>query len=246
MELVRRLRIHFVYIVIFLILALIMVTAYKSYWNADLVKLVEFSATLTSIILAVLAIFITIYYSSGYTGNIDRIDQGVSKLSEVNQEISEATKLIRQKIDCLPGQIEDLGKQLKGLNESMLDLDSTSNDKKLTNANDDRTIEQKLAGTRPPKYLFLLYSIYLAKTKNIPWPIKKLSDNNDNLYYYIMGCLIPLQNVGMVKFKKSNMKLDEWEIGDVNAKFLEAIKSFKDLISSDDRKIIEKVFGNFD
>ena len=64
---------HYRYVILILVLALISIFSYYFYGNEDLVKTISFAGTLASIILSVLAIFITVLSNDSLSSMIHKI-----------------------------------------------------------------------------------------------------------------------------------------------------------------------------
>ena len=81
---------HYRYVIFILVLALISTFSYYFYGNEDLVKTISFAGTLASIILSVLAIFITVLSNDSLSSMIHKIRDLYEAIKDIPDSIKKS------------------------------------------------------------------------------------------------------------------------------------------------------------
>ena len=95
-------RVHAGYIFLLLMLAIIGLITSKWGDNPKLVEYVTFAVTVSSLLLAILAIAYTVYSNTSFGRNIQTLDTASKDISSVSQTVAAATIELQNRIDGLP------------------------------------------------------------------------------------------------------------------------------------------------
>lgn len=218
-----RIKIHFIYVVSILTFISIITFSYNSYWNADLIKLIEFSATLISIILAILAIFITIYYSSGYSGNIKLLDEvaqkidrlstettknietATNKLEKSASEICTTSESVQKRVDLLSENTHSIGTRLDEISGQMKNHNNVTSENQFPDSMIDKLLNT--ASTAGKEFLIAIY-ICNKNTKKISLhKLAKIEESDpkfaEGKMYYFVGFASALMSVNLIWYNQS-------------------------------------------
>ncbi|KAA6342133.1 hypothetical protein EZS27_010088 [termite gut metagenome] len=116
---------HFIYVVIILALILIAVFTTFFYKENEIVHLISFAATITSIILSVLAIFITVLSNNSITGLISSI----SHIPPLIDKMNESSGRVIQSVDKMEEIQTDLINSSEKVKDSTRRMENTLNQK---------------------------------------------------------------------------------------------------------------------
>lgn len=105
---------HYIYIILILLLILVSIIAYYHSDEHDLVAQVGFAASISSIILSVLAIIVTVVSN----GSMDKLAHGMYGLRDVPADVKKSTDDAIKKITDTTNYKENIGK--KDLDNSIL------------------------------------------------------------------------------------------------------------------------------
>lgn len=115
---------HYRYVIFILVLALISTFSYYFYGNEDLVKTISFAGTLASIILSVLAIFITVLSNDSLSSMIHKIRDLYEVIKDIPDSIKksiislgETTRQLQNNIEVMNGLLPELKTQLCNVDE---------------------------------------------------------------------------------------------------------------------------------
>lgn len=101
-------RIHFGYIIAFLIIVIISLVTIQ--WGAikDLTNYITFALTLTSLVLAILAIVYSFFSNSSMTKNISNLEEASAKISSNSELLNSATLKLQQNLDDIPTTLKTI------------------------------------------------------------------------------------------------------------------------------------------
>lgn len=112
-------KIHACYIVAILVAIIIALTTSKWGDNPKLVDFVNFAATLTSLVLAVLAIIYAFLSNASVAKSMNEITSASSAMSTTADNISNAAKELSNRIETIPTKLESMEGQFKELASSL-------------------------------------------------------------------------------------------------------------------------------
>jgi len=104
----RTIKIHFTYITSILTAIIIGLVAVKWSEIPNLTELISFSLTLSSLLLAVIAIVYAIYSNSSFGRNIGKLDDASDNISVSAQDLKSISLELSAKIDATPDALSNL------------------------------------------------------------------------------------------------------------------------------------------
>lgn len=114
---------HYRYVIFILVLALISTFSYYFYGNEDLVKTISFAGTLASIILSVLAIFITVLSNDSLSSMIHKIRDLYEVIKDIPDSIKKSIISLGETIRQLQNNIEVMNGLLPELKTQLCNVD---------------------------------------------------------------------------------------------------------------------------
>lgn len=101
-------RIHAGYILLILVGTIIGLTTSRWGDNPKLVDYVNFAATLTSLVLAFLAIVYAFFSNWAISTNLAKMQTAADSVREVSSEVSAAAQELREKIEAIPSKLDQM------------------------------------------------------------------------------------------------------------------------------------------
>src|SRR5256885_13949970 len=99
-------KIHAFYILTILIAVIIILLTIRWTGIPNLVEYITFALTLTSLVLAALAIIYAFYSNSSFSQNISTLNNVSRDVSDTAKELSKATNNLSLQIESIPSQLE--------------------------------------------------------------------------------------------------------------------------------------------
>lgn len=114
--------VHFYYIIS--ILLLIIIVLITKHWGQipNLVILISFAATLSSLVLAILAIVYAFYSNNSFQQNTKNLNEASKNISETSQELLKMSLDLTNKIEQIPSSIDSLAIIQKQTNEKLQNI----------------------------------------------------------------------------------------------------------------------------
>jgi hypothetical protein len=208
-------KIHASYIFFILIAVIIGLITVKWSGIPDLANLITFALTVTSLVLAVLAIGYSVYSNTSFTQNISTMTTAAQDVSKTATELSNMTGALSQKVEVIPSRIELLeGKMSERFDLMLLEggLKKSGQVENIESADAKGHDPQKIEDAVPIKYstflekssyagLLTLYCCIKAyKTKkafNLKDYFKTIDWGDDSFYAGLLGAL---RSVGVIDF----------------------------------------------
>ena len=181
----NELKIHGFYIILILITIIICLSAVKMGDNEKMFNYISFAATISSILLAVIAIIYSFYSNSSMSQSLGSLDSISKDVAKNTLEMTSATEDLRKKIEEIPFYLKPIedkadltNSRLEQLSKSPQISSSKIMDKEL-----------KLSYINNASFLGLkaLYCTLLSFQKTKPFKfsnITTLSTNNSEMYMY--------------------------------------------------------------
>lgn len=219
-------KVHRNYIAGFLGFAVIMlITAkYGGPENAIFTYL-SFGSTITSLVLSILAIFVTVQSSSdmykqfskmedvtrSITSTSEQINSTLGNLKDTESNLQSTSLNISKQIDCLIDKIDERVKTRiketednisKQLEESLNNISQTGNQQIQSNDENVEKVKRYFVNTTSGNGLLALYACALSFEKSKPFELSFLFQGNEP---YTFGFLIACISVSMVNFTNDQM-----------------------------------------
>lgn len=217
------LKIHFLYVVGILVAIIIAISTLRLSDNQNFTSIISFAGTITSIILSVLAIFITVLSNDSLSNlmerirglidvinpaknkideSSDKIEKTIKQLSETNSELKETSKSIEEMVQNLKKDVCDRFKCIEEKFNEFLNSQNNSDDSTLENC---QLNVEAFLNSSSFYGLRLLYCCLLLKEREKPLKLKDFcaEDNSRNRMYYAWGFLVAAKSAGYISCKKN-------------------------------------------
>lgn len=214
---------HYIYIIIALVLTVILVIAYRSSDNAELVKLVSFAGTITSIILSVIAIFMTILSNDSLGGTLNKIRDVSDSIHDVPTLINESvgnmqeiSALLKNTIDDMKTHVSNLALRVETVDDHISEakehiqlLVSLNTKVEHKDSQEDNVVQLQERVVNYASYigLLLIYSLIESTNKGGGrLNLDTVSGITSTSYDYLQGYLVALASSGIVEYDGTDPK----------------------------------------
>lgn len=220
-------KIHFSYIISILIAIIILLVSIKWGQVPNLVDLISFALTITSLVLAILAIAYAVYSNNSFSSNISKLDSASETLVKTSDKISNVAGSFLEQIESIPLLLKSI--ETKTDTTQML-IGELSKPQKSINANEtiDNSISndmlQGLIYKSSNSGLSALYIIYKSYEKGKAFNLKSVCEICKLQYDYIYGFLVCVISLDLFTYKEierkeaSNTYFD-WKVEKVHPAF---------------------------
>lgn len=214
-------KLHRNYIVGFLSFAIITIISAKYGGpNNNIFDYLSFGSTITSLVLSVLAIFVTVQSSSDLYKQFTRIDNAtetiasisrkldgtLDKISEVEKELSSTSSIITNQVDNIISRFdENLKKRMQEtedkLSEQINSLGITETNKHEQEENEDviesiNNLKTRFLNLISATGTLVIYACILSRNKNKDFMLTDFFKNNEQ---YVYGFLISTISIGLLE-----------------------------------------------
>lgn len=230
-------KIHFTYIIGILIVIIIILLTIK--WNGipQLVELISFSLTLTSLILAILAIGYAVYTNNSSRDSLTKLNDASENISTTSNYLTDITSKLHKRIESIPSllqSVEQKSDETQDLLKKILNKpEKPEYVEKITKGiNMGIDVEGLIKGNSITGLVILLILKYAYEAQT-QINFKELSKEFDlSNYSYIQGYLIPLSALNIYSYNEVKRGEDyDWLITEINEDI--AINVEKELIRRD-------------
>lgn len=198
-----RIKIHALYIISILITIIIALTTSKWGDNPRLVEYVNFFATLSSLVLAILAIVYAYLSNAAIAQSMNEIRSASDAISTTADDVSKAASDLRERVEAIPPRLESFDTRFDELKSMMTSpkMDTAPKDEKvLSDAAIDSFFEHvSLNG------LLSVYGFYLAHSSKKPFVLSDLFQTAEHRFSdYANGVLVTLSTFGAVSHTEAS------------------------------------------
>lgn len=195
---------HYRYAISYFLIALILLVALAYYDVPNLVDKLSFALTLSSLLLAILAIFYTIISANKQDSQFTKIIEATSKLGgsveDINRAASSIAKLTRdvpQHFDSISTKIDEIQSSYSVLTESEKNESFQPN----TNIGPDNTDLVKIIPKLHFNGMAVLYYFVESAMRDSPIDFKDIEDFEIASVDYTIGFLNGFEATGLIDFK---------------------------------------------
>lgn len=212
----RIIKIHRSYIIGFLGFAVVMlITAQYGGPNNEIFSYLSFASTITSLVLSILAIFVTVKSSMDLNkqfGSVNtvskQIDDTLKKLNEAESKLNETSNNISNQVNTIAEEVEkrlvprfDKSDELMS---NMSNLINGNNSQQNREFHTDNQIDKEIFLSETPRYgLYSLYACVLSKEKNKHISLSDIFDDRSD-QMYALGFIAALKSSDLLRFDKFN------------------------------------------
>lgn len=214
---------HYIYIIIALVLTVILVVAYRSSDNAELVKLVSFAGTITSIILSVIAIFMTILSNDSLGGTLNKIRDVSDSIQDVPNLINESvgnmqaiSSFLQTTIDEMKAHVSNLAIRVETVDDHISEakehiqlLVSLNNKEDHKDSLEESTLQLQERVVDYASYIGLLLIYALIESGNNgggKLDLLAVSNITSTSYDYLQGYIVALTSSGVLDYRDDDPK----------------------------------------
>ncbi len=213
-------KIHAVYIISILVAVIIIQATVKWSTIPQLVDMIMFALSVTSLILAVLAIFYTIYSNSFITQNIGTLNTASTRISQAAEDLQNTVTPIPGALQSVESQMLETQTLLKAGFEKIPGSPINKDEKR-----SEVEIPESFFEVMPPAALHILYACVLAHERGVAIDLMRLGTYakvpSVNLYWRgflaalnAMNVLSYIQEgVQVIKVRALNPKINATESG---------------------------------
>lgn len=200
----EKFKIHASYILSILLTIIIVLMAVRWVEIPKLVELITFALTLTSLVLALLAIVYAVYSNTSFSQNITTLNNASREISGTAESINHAAEDLAKKIEAIPSRLASMEVKVEQTNVLLKQYSERQNVQPLNKE------EEKAASEIADVFLerialmglFFLYAYSIAHTKNKPLNMVELSSilefPSDD---YAAGVLTATSAAGLINYK---------------------------------------------
>jgi LPS O-antigen subunit length determinant protein (WzzB/FepE family) len=220
-------KIHFFYIISILLIIIILISTLKLSSNSDLIKYISFASTITSLLLALLAIVYAYFSNATFSKNITMINEVSSELKQNTSNLTKISEVIEKDIKNLPIAIDGMGKKVESIPNLIRELTSKEPTKDKKNSNDSEiNISPELINqfNKSSSFagLLCLYAIKIAFEKKVPFNYVSFSKKTNYVSEeYAHGYLTATFSLGIFDYNSSK---EVWNITELNKNFQDTVK----------------------
>lgn len=237
---------HVGYIIFILIAIIILLVAVEWGKIEKLVEYITFALTLTSLVLALLAIVYAVFSNSKFVQNITTLTNISDEVKRNSFELKSATDDLKSKIEAIPDSLKDVEKNtsktnelLEKLSQSPISDDLIGNKINKGENLETITIDELLTDIITNSSFLgklLLYASYLSLTKKESFSLDDLFQENKD---YAFGFLSVLTSLGIILY---TTKKDIYTVSHVSQKILDEISDevMKIAKEHDEKEIISE------
>ncbi len=210
-------KIHAFYIVSILVLAIIALVTIE--WSAvpRLVDYITFALTVTSLVLALLAIAYSMYSNTSFSQNVATLDGASRLLSGTAERVSEASDELTRKVETLPSMIERVGERVDETQTLIKGLSTEAGSRPVGSVSDEGTKTEPLSSfleAASSNGLQTLYACHVAYQRKVAFDLKELCEKLEyGTYSYSWGFLVACTSAGVLG---ANISHGIWNIVEFN------------------------------
>jgi len=225
-------RIHFGYVVSFLLLIIICLVTVK--WGAieELTNYITFALTITSLVLALLAIVYSFFSNSSMTRNISNLDSASKKISSNSELLNSAADKLEKTIGDIPVTLKNIESKTEITHKAFEEFTKKEISIPKISAKDKKRIDDKSLGEMVVKNgsissWGMLLALKLAHEKNKSFNLEHFAETVDlSSEPYLRGFLVGISALGLYQYDTFESPEDvwNWKITALNQKIIDTIE----------------------
>ena len=225
-------KIHVKYIIGILLAVIIALVAFQWHDIPKLVELITFALTVTSLVLAILAIAYAVYSNSTFTQNISALNQASNDLSVASKDITSVTKDLKVKVESIPTKLESVEDKVDRL--ILLGQAADSSETRGPNPHE-KAAATDIAGffieTSTSLVWVVSYGFALSYQKRTPFLFTVLYPSSSGFNsLYAHAVLLTMKASGLLDFDPTRTTDKQWEylVVQMNDKLVESLMNHFD------------------
>ncbi|WCT12470.1 hypothetical protein [Mucilaginibacter jinjuensis] len=188
---------HYKYIITILVLAIIVLMIFFFTKDKTLVDYVSFGATLSSLILAILAIIQGFVSNNSLSDTISDLKRSSIQIENNSTDLTTLMAEFDKKFKEVPDQLKTISMKY----DEFLALITPNTQPPGTPLNFSLESVTSIVNNNSPIGNLALYAAYLSATKDKAFDFSKLISDDDEYKYYIIGNLVAYKSIGLFKIK---------------------------------------------
>lgn len=199
---------------------IIVLTTYEFADSEKLVDYLSFGLTLSSILLAIVAIFYSIVSNSELARTLGTMSGSSTELQSVTKDLQLATDQLSVQVAQVPGSIDAMKETIDATHESVSLMMSQSEGSEVVSVEtSDRSFSaEAFLRTTSMNGLFTCYAMHLAEKNGASFLLSDVAEVIGSSSDYLHGYLIALGGIGVVTWKQTPRDAEEniWGQVDIN------------------------------
>jgi hypothetical protein len=231
----KHIKVHITYIIGILIAIIVGLITVKWGNIPNLVELFSFALTISSIILAILAIAYAVYSNTSFGKNIAVLDKASDDIGNSTKYLEEISNDIHDKFNDLPELLKTLHQKTDSNQSILNDLSKQRLEQKSAITKLDDVIEgdyiKTIVTNSSISGLYTLYVLKLAREAKKKFTYQDVTEKMKLNADFFRGVLAPIQALGLTKLDVSfNTDGITWQVTDLHTDIdNNVIRSVKDL-----------------
>lgn len=195
-------RIHFFYVIAALVATIILLVTVEWGGIQDLVDYITFALTLSSLVLAAVAIVYALFSSASLAGTAESIREMSTLVSNTTRQLSEASEELTAHARTVPEALTEMGQSLERTRE-LMEAQNRETDVPQTT---DRAA--KFAGVSSFAGASFLYGCSIAHEKQVPLSISGLASAAQATTDYCLGFLVATTAGGFLQYRSGEEEVN--------------------------------------
>lgn len=208
----KHIKVHVIYIIGILVTIILGLVTIKWGNIPNLVELFSFALTISSIILAVLAIAYAVYSNTSFGKNIAVLDKASNDIGSSTKYLEEISIDLKDKFNDLPDLLKTLHQKTDSNQSILTELSKLSFEKQqVAFVKSDSITEEGIKNIVNKTSIngrYALYLLKLAKDSKKEFTPSDISRNTSIGMDYILGYIDSFRSLGLVKIKTEFVKED--------------------------------------
>lgn len=246
-------RIHSIYILFILISIIILLISVNWVRIPKLVELVSFALTISSLVLAILAIGYAVYSNSSFAKFISKLENSSEKINDSSKDLASTSQLLLEKIDKIPTILNTIQKKTDDTHILVSNLNTIPIESNVYKGNE---IDLENFVYKNSTYgQFCLYLIYLSYINKKQFNLKLICEEADLAHDFMDGFLSCCSTIKIINAKSNISRKDDskefifnYQILDIHKfleinipKMIESLKVEKQKVIIDDKIIVKEL-----
>jgi len=214
--------VHFIYIIIFLIITIILLIVSKFGNQSQLVNYVSFALTLTSLILGLISIGYSFLSNTTFTNNISSINNAANRLDTSSNKISEISEVLNNRLDEIPNLIKIIENKVDSTHTAVIAYYGNSRQPEQIESFANNIIDNVLL-TTSISGAFILYTLACTQIKNKSIKLEDIESITDVQNNYAYGYIVSAFSFGIFQLSDVDFTNNPIKISNMNDYLLQNI-----------------------
>lgn len=200
-------RIHFAYILAIMLAAIIILVTVHWGGVSDLVSYISFALTLSSLILALIAIVYSFVSNGNLLRTLGSLDNVANSLSVSTDSLKSTTDELAQEVERIPPSFQKISGQINETQEILKNIESVSLSASAGSmANQSPEDQTEIVSTESFLAncsllgILIIHALYLAEKHKIPFDLEDFSKQTGVNFDYTQGFMVALNSARILNY----------------------------------------------